>query len=98
MGFRTRSDGSVFPVEDGRSGTECRREDHDAQIDQKEGYPYRSEREMTYHGKSGRPLVHCSETGREYIMVRKQGGGDKRLYLVNGDVPEKYKDPVEHRN
>lgn len=96
MGFRTRNDGSVFPVEDGK---EYRREESSADIDQKDGYPYRSEIEMEYHGRRGHPQIHLSESGREFIMVRKDDGrGDKRLYLVDGNIPEKYKDPIEHRN
>jgi len=40
----------------------------------------RSRRVITYHGRSGRPQVHEAENGRRYIMVRKKGGGIKRLY------------------
>jgi len=36
---------------------------------------------ITYHGRTGRPVVHVDEEdGRKYIMVRKKGGGTKRLY------------------
>lgn len=34
---------------------------------------------ITYHGRTGRPVVH-EEDSRKYIMVRKKGGGTKRLY------------------
>ena len=40
----------------------------------------RTKRVVKYHGRSGKPLLHKSKTGREYIMVRKKGGGVKRLY------------------
>jgi hypothetical protein len=36
--------------------------------------------EITYHGRTGRPMVHTTKTGRKYIMVRKKGGGTQRLY------------------
>lgn len=50
----------------------------------------RSRRKMTYHGRSGYPVIHETETGRKYIMVRAKGGrGTKRLYLKNGRVPAK---------
>ena len=39
-----------------------------------------SRKEITYHGRSGHPLIHESETGKNYIMVRRRGGGTKRLY------------------
>ncbi len=42
----------------------------------------RSEKKMTYHGRSGHPIMHETKTGRKYIMVRKKGGGVKRLYLT----------------
>ena len=35
---------------------------------------------ITYHGRTGRPKVHTSSTGRDFIMVRRRGGGTKRLY------------------
>lgn len=35
---------------------------------------------VTYHGRSGRPVVHMTAAGRRYVMVRKKGGGVKRLY------------------
>ena len=33
-----------------------------------------------YHGRKGTPKIHTSKTKRKYIMVRKVGGGVKRLY------------------
>ena len=35
---------------------------------------------ITYHGRKGKPVIHTNEKGRKYIMVRKTGGGVKRLY------------------
>lgn len=43
-------------------------------------YPRRSKKSITYHGRSGRPIIHQTEGGRLYIMVRAKGGGVKRLY------------------
>lgn len=44
-------------------------------------YPRGSSKLIRYHGREGRPVVHQDEkTGRLYIMVRKKGGGTKRLY------------------
>lgn len=43
--------------------------------------PHHSKRKMTYHGRSGHPVIHYTTTGKQYIMVRKRGGGNKRLYL-----------------
>lgn len=40
----------------------------------------RSRKVIKYHGRSGRPVVHTTDTGRKYIMVRAKGGGTKRLY------------------
>jgi len=40
----------------------------------------RSKKAITYHGRSGRPIVHQNERGRKFIMVRAKGGGTKRLY------------------
>lgn len=40
----------------------------------------RSRNKITYHGRSGRPVVHTTKNGKKYIMVRKSGGGTKRLY------------------
>lgn len=42
----------------------------------------KSKRKMTYHGRSGYPIIHTTKKGREYIMVRKKDGGTKRLYLT----------------
>ena len=44
------------------------------------GSTYRPIFPITYHGRTGRPLVHYAPKGRAYIMVRKEGGGTKRLY------------------
>lgn len=42
----------------------------------------RSLRNITYHGRTGRPDIHITKNlKRAYIMVRKKGGGVKRLYL-----------------
>jgi len=35
---------------------------------------------ITYHGRTGHPLLHKTPAGRLFIMVRKVGGGVKRLY------------------
>lgn len=40
----------------------------------------RSRKTITYHGRSGRPVIHRTKSGRKYIMVRAEGGGTKRLY------------------
>ena len=40
----------------------------------------RSKKKITYHGRTGKPKIHKSKKGRKYIMVRKKGGGRKRLY------------------
>ncbi len=40
----------------------------------------RTKKKITYHGRSGNPVIHTSDTGRKYIMVRAEGGGVKRLY------------------
>ena len=58
---------------------------------------YRSKTVMEYHGRKGRPFIHITEEGRKYIMVRAIGGGTKRLYLVHGKIPAKYKHKVKHR-
>ncbi len=59
----------------------------------------RSRRTLTYHGRSGHPVVHEAKTsGREYIMVRKRGGGTKRLYLTRrGGVPTKHRKAKKRR-
>lgn len=36
---------------------------------------------VTYHGRTGRPVIHLTGGNRPYIMVRAVGGGVKRLYL-----------------
>ena len=40
----------------------------------------RSKKTISYHGRVGHPVVHYAKSGRKYIMVRKPGGGTKRLY------------------
>ena len=40
----------------------------------------RSKKEITYHGRTGKPEIHKSKGGKKYIMVRAKGGGAKRLY------------------
>lgn len=40
----------------------------------------RARKPITYHGRTGRPVVHRTKDGRKYIMVRDKGGGTKRLY------------------
>ena len=40
----------------------------------------RSKKKITYHGRSGFPIVLISDSGRKYITVRAKGGGIKRLY------------------
>ena len=60
----------------------------------------RSKRVMTYHGRVGHPMVHETENGKKFIMVRArkiEGGGTKRLYLVRGKIPAKYKKKIKHR-
>ena len=52
----------------------------------------KSRKRMTYHGRTGYPMIHETGKGREYIMVRAKGGGTRRLYLKGGVVPAKYKD------
>jgi len=54
-------------------------------------YPRRSKKRITYHGRSGYPIIHQADSGKLYIMVRAKGGGVKRLYhgskyQVNGKV------------
>lgn len=43
---------------------------------------HRSKKKLTYHGRSGYPIIHHTKKGRRFIMVRKSGGGMKRLYLT----------------
>lgn len=40
----------------------------------------RTKRLITYHGRSGHPVVHTAKNSKRYIMVRKSGGGTRRLY------------------
>lgn len=40
----------------------------------------KARRNIRYHGREGRPMIHEDGQGRQYIMVRKKGGGTKRLY------------------
>ncbi len=40
----------------------------------------RSRKKITYHGRTGFPVIHTTKSGRKYIMVRAKGGGVKRLY------------------
>ena len=40
----------------------------------------RSRKKITYHGRTGFPIIHTTKSGRKYIMVRAKGGGVKRLY------------------
>lgn len=40
----------------------------------------RTKKVIRYHGRSGRPVVHKSKSGKKYIVVRATGGGTKRLY------------------
>lgn len=48
----------------------------------------RSIKPLTYHGRTGNPVIHEDEKGR-YIMARKSGGGTKKIYLdKNGDIPK----------
>jgi hypothetical protein len=42
----------------------------------------RSKEKLTYHGRSGYPVIHETTKGKRFIMVRKRGGGVKRLYLT----------------
>ena len=40
----------------------------------------RTKHSITYHSRIGHPVIHTARTGRRYIMVRRSGGGTKRLY------------------
>ena len=40
----------------------------------------RTAKAIIYHGRKGHPLVHLAASGGKFIMVRKKGGGVKRLY------------------
>jgi hypothetical protein len=35
---------------------------------------------MCYHGREGYPLIRVSDAGKNFIMVRKKGGGTKKLF------------------
>lgn len=39
----------------------------------------RSKRLMVYHGRRGHPVIH-RDGRRTFVMVRKKGGGTRRLY------------------
>ena len=41
----------------------------------------RTKKTIQYHGRSGHPKIHANKPGRLYILVRKKGGGVKRLYV-----------------
>ena len=41
----------------------------------------RALKNITYHGRVGKPVIHLTGANRPYIMVRAVGGGVKRLYL-----------------
>ena len=42
----------------------------------------KAKRNITYHGRSGKPTIHLTKVSlKPYIMVRKVGGGVKRLYI-----------------
>jgi hypothetical protein len=58
----------------------------------------RSRKRMCYKSPTsgrvacGYPVIHVSKTGRKYMMVRKKGGGTRRLYLnKQGNIPKKYR-------
>lgn len=40
----------------------------------------RIKKQITYHGRTGRPMIHTAASGKRYIVVRAKGGGVKRLY------------------
>jgi len=41
----------------------------------------RAKTTISYHGRTGKPKIHWTEKGKPFIMVRKSGGGTKRLRL-----------------
>lgn len=52
----------------------------------------RSKKELCYHGRCGHFVIHETDANKLYVMVRKRGGGTKRLYLdKSGNVPKKYR-------
>ncbi len=40
----------------------------------------RARKKITYHGRTGFPVIHTTRGGRKFIMVRAKGGGVRRLY------------------
>lgn len=40
----------------------------------------RTKSTIRYHSRSGKPKIHANKADKRYIMVRKVGGGVKRLY------------------
>ena len=40
----------------------------------------RAKKSKMYHGRVGRPVIHITKSGSKYVMVRKSGGGVRRLY------------------
>jgi hypothetical protein len=40
----------------------------------------KSKKTICYHGRCGKPFIHEDAKGKRFIMVRKKGGGTKRLY------------------
>lgn len=59
----------------------------------------RSKKVIKYHGRSGKPLIHSNKQGKKFIIVRKKGGGVKRLYegteyrtTKKGKRPARYKE------
>lgn len=87
--FRKHKDGSTYPISE-KKDSSYYGQTHEASwtkssiSDLKKDLPklVRSKEKYTYHGRSGRPFVHQSEMGKEFIMVRAKGGGTKRLYLT----------------
>jgi hypothetical protein len=59
--------------------------------------PHRSKKKMSYHGREGYPIIHKTEAGKQYIMVRRRGGGTKRLYLVKGNVPKHLREKTRRK-
>lgn len=52
---------------------------------------------ITYHGRSGHAVIHTAKTGKKYIMIRKSGGGTKRLYEGSLYYSGKKKTMYTHR-
>lgn len=47
----------------------------------KHKYPYKSKRKISWHDREGYPIIHKDKkTKKTYVMVRKKGGGTRRLY------------------